>query len=80
MTTVESSMQMWQMSKVWLSTEERDMRTAPLSQVIEVVNEILGYDLIQVQLLTEGYLLHREEDRLMAEGDMGAGFETLPPE
>lgn len=37
-------------------------------------------DLLDFFLMAEGYREFADEDRALAEADMAAGFETLPPE
>lgn len=50
------------------------------ADVIEIVNRILGYDILESQLMAEGYLEFADESLTTAEGTMAAFYETLPPE
>ena len=66
-----------------LATTEDEAREAshlPVSDVIERVNEILGYDIFEAALMAEGYRVMADEMLEIAESTLAAGYEALPPE
>lgn len=65
------------------STTEKDvqrMRSRPALEVVAVVNQLLGYRLIEVEDLARGYEESSLEAVQIAEDNLHAGFESLPEE
>jgi hypothetical protein len=60
--------------------ETQRMGSLPAKDVIERVNEILGYDLLEVSEMARGYYEQAEESLRISESNIAAGFEALPPE
>jgi hypothetical protein len=48
--------------------------------VIDRVNEILGYDVLEVAKMAHGYLEQGPEALILAESNLAAAYEALPPE
>jgi hypothetical protein len=61
-----------------LSTEEEGP-VDPGVDVFELISEILGYDIREVQLMAEGYREAAGECLWLAENNIVASAETLPP-
>jgi hypothetical protein len=53
---------------------------SPKRSVVEVVNEILGYDIFERWLIAEGAQEFAEESLHFAESTLDAGLETWPDE
>lgn len=62
-----------------LSTEE-ERPLAPNVDLFDVLVEILGYDIREADLMAEGYREAATDALDLAEGSLGASFDTLPPE
>jgi len=60
--------------------EEADFVESPISDVIERVNEILGYDIFAAATLAEGYVEFADESIALAESNLSAAAEVLPEE
>jgi len=52
----------------------------PARTVIEQVNKILGYDLLEVTKMAAGYREGSKEALLISESNLAVSFEVLPPE
>ncbi len=61
------------------STQVEPSRS-PERSVVEVVNEILGYDIFERWLIAEGAYEMREESLQFAENTLDAALETWPDE
>lgn len=61
------------------STEEIDeVADRPMSEVVERVTEILGYDIFARDMLATGYAEYADEARAIAEASTAAAAEVLP--
>lgn len=58
--------------------EGREAAQLPASEVIDRVNSILGYDMLEAALMAEGYAELGGEMLLIAESTITAQAETLP--
>jgi hypothetical protein len=61
------------------STVEED-RELLERDVFEILEEILGYDIFEMQLMAEGYREAAEESLAIAESNLDATIQTLPDE
>jgi hypothetical protein len=65
-----------------VETNERVSKSAQVrtKDVFEIIKEILGYDIVERQLVAEGAYELREESLQFAESTLDAALETWPDE
>lgn len=71
----------WSGPEISASTEEETaLVEEPMTDVIERVNEILGYDIFATTTLAAGYVEFADESLAVAESNLAASAEVLPDE
>jgi hypothetical protein len=65
------------------STVDEDvhrMRARPASEIFDVVNKLLGYQLLDLHELARDYREQADEDLLIAESNLAVAFEAIAEE
>jgi len=60
------------------STQDVEVVDRSYAELLELVTELLGYDIFASE--AEGYQAMAQESLWLAESNLGAAVETLPPE
>jgi hypothetical protein len=70
----------WQQGEALSGSTAEEDRSLLERDVFEILEEILGYDIVEMQLMAEGYRVTADESLALAESNIAATIETLPPD